>query len=113
MKPTAKALAKKILAEGRLRVTAEGKILGSRGQEVGHSRGDGVRSIRLYHPEFYLEGRKNHSVAVTSHELVWLALKGDLPDGVFVGHKDGNVNNNHPDNLELYGWVLLRKGETA
>jgi len=36
-----------------------------------------------------------------AHRVVWVNLHGPIPQGFWINHKDGNMRNNHPDNLEL------------
>jgi hypothetical protein len=43
-------------------------------------------------------GRQHCALA---HRLVWTALKGAIPVGFEVNHRDGNKHHNHPNNLEL------------
>ncbi len=33
--------------------------------------------------------------------IVWILTNGQIPDGLFVDHKDGNPSNNHPSNLQV------------
>ena len=49
----------------------------------------------------YLVFQLNKDKVVALHRMVWKLLKGALPKGGVVIHKDGNKQNNHPDNLEL------------
>ncbi len=37
---------------------------------------------------------------VRLHRLVWTQAHGPIPDGNVIHHKDGNKNNNYPENLE-------------
>lgn len=39
-------------------------------------------------------------VCVQAHRVVWIWLRGPIPDGLQINHKDLNKANNHPDNLE-------------
>ncbi len=43
-------------------------------------------------------GKARHILA---HRLVWLVLKGDIPDDIFLNHKNGIKHDNRPKNLEL------------
>ena len=45
-----------------------------------------------------LDGVRVYALA---HRLVWLHLKGQIPPGLTVNHKDGMKKRNHPSNLEL------------
>lgn len=36
-----------------------------------------------------------------AHRLVWFHLKGHIPEGLTINHKDGLKQNNDPGNLEL------------
>lgn len=38
---------------------------------------------------------------VGAHRLVWLYFKGDISEGGIINHRDGQKDNNHPDNLEI------------
>lgn len=38
---------------------------------------------------------------VQAHQLIWTILKGPIPAGYEVNHKDGDTWHNHPDNFEL------------
>jgi len=46
--------------------------------------------------------RENYrAFAVKAHRLVWIVLRGPIPDGLQINHRDGDKRHNHPDNLEL------------
>ncbi|MGP2450790.1 HNH endonuclease [Pantoea stewartii subsp. indologenes] len=34
-------------------------------------------------------------------QVIYLITKGDIPEGYFIDHVDGDPRNNHPDNLRL------------
>lgn len=36
-----------------------------------------------------------------AHRLVWTILRGPIPEGIDINHRDGDKTNNHPSNLEL------------
>ncbi len=61
---------------------------------------DSWRKITL-NKEGYLVFQLSKDKVVALHRMVWKLLKGALPKGAVVMHKDGNKQNNHPDNLEL------------
>ncbi len=44
------------------------------------------------------KGKLRHILA---HRLVWLALKGEIPDGMQINHKNGIKHDNRIKNLEL------------
>jgi len=67
-------------------VTSNRKKAGERaGTPVPH----GYRKIQVYGKIYY------------EHRLAWLYVHGAFPEEV-VDHIDGFVDNNHPDNLDLY-----------
>jgi hypothetical protein len=61
---------------------------------------DTWRKITL-NKEGFLVFQLTKNKVVALHRMVWKLLKGDLPKGTIVVHKDGNKQNNHPHNLEL------------
>jgi hypothetical protein len=61
---------------------------------------DTWRKITL-NKQGYLVFQLNKDKVVALHRMVWKLLKGALPKDAVVIHKDGNKQNNHPDNLEL------------
>lgn len=68
----------------------------------------GIGSIRSVEPRrcdyigkigyrfFGIDGRN-----VLAHRAVWIALRGPIPDGHEINHKNGDRSDNHPDNLEV------------
>jgi hypothetical protein len=57
------------------------------------SKSNGV-TVKLHHTD----GEK---VCLRVSRVVWNAFIGNIPDGIFVLHKDGSYNNNALDNLLL------------
>lgn len=53
----------------------------------------GYRNVRAM-----VDGKR---MTALSHRLVWLHLKGPIPDGLTVNHKNGRKGDNRPENLEL------------
>lgn len=45
-----------------------------------------------------IEGKR---ICGLAHRLVWQNVRGDIPDGKIVNHKNGLKDENFPDNLEL------------
>jgi hypothetical protein len=93
------------LAAGALRVDAGGTIwrVGVvRANDVGpvpprraeNAGGNGYLRVTVGLPG----GRTG---SVMAHRIVWIVLRGPIPDGLQVNHRDLNKRNNHPDNLEL------------
>lgn len=99
----------KAVKEAELKIDNEGKIwrMKSRG---GKRNGEViVRSIvprRAEHitPLGYMQvrsmwnGKRIHCLA---HRLVWQHFFGDIPDGIYINHKNGIKHDNRPENLEL------------
>jgi hypothetical protein len=44
---------------------------------------------------------KNTKLQTTTARLVWTAFKGEIPKGMIIEHKDGNIKNNALCNLKL------------
>lgn len=59
------------------------------GRPVGYVNPDGYRV-------FYHSGRKH-----MAHRVIWEILRGSIPDGMQIDHKDGDPRNNRIDNLRL------------
>jgi hypothetical protein len=49
--------------------------------------------------QFAMRKRRGY---VYANRLVWMLVhRQEIPEGYVVDHKDGNSNNDHPDNLQL------------
>lgn len=73
-------------------------------REIGTIDNDGYR---IFAPR--INGKK---IKVKVHRLVYRYFHGELDSAKVVNHKDGNRQNNHPDNLELLDWVSNIKYRT-
>jgi hypothetical protein len=65
------------------------RVLVAEGDEVGN----------LIHDRYYetsVSGRKG-----LTHRIVWEILNGEIPDGLYIDHIDGNGLNNRIENLRL------------
>jgi hypothetical protein len=60
-----------------------------KGSIAGSPHSNGYRAIRI-NKQSYLE-----------HRIIWVLLKGEIPEGAQVDHRDGGRNNNHIENLRL------------
>ena len=45
--------------------------------------------------------RERKAQKILVHRLVWLAFKGEIPQGLEIDHIDQNIHNNRLDNLQL------------
>lgn len=59
-----------------------------------YTRKDGYQQVGLTDNE-----GKQHMQLV--HRITWIAVKGEIPEGMQLNHKDECKSNNHIDNLEL------------
>lgn len=91
-----------LVRSGYFRVDADGSVwrlqVGTRTgdrRQVAPSRADYVEN------NGYRRIRYGKRGSITAHRLVWLALRGPIPDGYEVNHKDLDKSDNRIDNLEL------------
>lgn len=64
----------------------------------------GPRRLETRTKNGYLAVRVNLSgkaFMLSAHRLVWTVLRGPIPPGLEINHRDGCPTNNHPTNLEL------------
>lgn len=98
------AAAKKLISMGVLSVDSEGRVwktatLNRYGTITIILPKRAERKISKYLTiKFNVDGQQ---YMVNAHRLVWEVLKGPIPDGLEVNHKDAVKTNNHPMNLEL------------
>lgn len=96
-------VAQQLISEGVIEVRADGTWWRLRNRNAMPFRGPrrletkskkrGYLLVKLY-----LCGK---SYLTTAHRLTWMVLKGPIPPGLDINHKDGNRHNNRPENLEL------------
>lgn len=59
------------------------------GSIAGYTAEDGYRRVCLNGKYFYV------------HKIIYLLVKGEIPDNCVIDHKDRNKQNNHIDNLRV------------
>jgi hypothetical protein len=59
------------------------------GARAGTQNMNGYRQVRVY------------DKTIWEHRIIWTMLNGQIPDGIFIDHKDRNPINNHIENLRL------------
>ena len=79
--------------EGKIKVTKRGEVFNTNtGNQFLSLNNRGYIRVSCW-----WEGKIHYILA---HRLVYLCLKGEIPDGHTINHKDGVKTNNHPKNLE-------------
>ena len=78
----------------RLMVNPEsGQVYGRNGKEVGAVQPTGYRRVGAW-----VNGK---CVNCQAHRVVWEAVNGEIPDGLFINHINGVKTDNRIKNLEL------------
>lgn len=101
---TALVYALYLLRQGILSLDEEGRLwrhaIIVRGQwaQIEKRRAENVGSKGYLRLTIQTEGKLR---SVMAHRVVWEWLKGPIPDGLQINHKDLNKQNNTIDNLEL------------
>lgn len=57
--------------------------------DVAGSKSNGYKKVTIDREGYFL------------HRLIWIYFNGDIKDGLYVDHKDGDINNNKIENLQL------------
>lgn len=100
MKPSNHRLAERTLIEmvrtGAWRIDANGAIW--RRTKSGERRAEKVLSSGYGMVRAMLGGRR---VVGLAHRLVWQHLRGDIPEGLVVNHRNGRKDDNRLCNLEV------------
>lgn len=91
-----------LVATGYFRVDEDGSIwrLQTRSR-TGRRRAIPPRRADYRESNGYRRIRLGKHGTITAHRLVWLALRGAIPAGLEVNHKNLNKSDNRIDNLEL------------
>jgi hypothetical protein len=80
-----------VWASGKFTVDSDGRVW--RKAKRAEGRAGGYLQVKVM-----IRGKRYYTCA---HRLVWLALKGPIPKGLVVNHKNGKKDDNRPCNLEL------------
>ena len=99
---TAMEAALRLVRMGVIEVRADGTIWKVR--NLNHSPIAEPRRVETLAKNGYLLVKvclESRQFLVLAHRLVWEALRGTIPDGLEINHKDGVTTHNNPDNLEL------------
>jgi hypothetical protein len=91
-----------LLRDGTLSVDEEGRIWRHRefGRDIESRRAENKSRKGYLRLTLGVPGTRR-TATVQAHRVVWTWLRGPIPDGLQVNHKDLNKANNRPDNLEL------------
>jgi hypothetical protein len=82
------------IQSGFYTVSEDGLIRNPYGKTLGTVNSKGYITIGALNNEGKL-------LIMQAHRVVWMALKGEIPEGFVPNHKDGNKQNNAISNLEL------------
>ena len=94
-----------LIQEGTLRVDANGAIwrtaikTPSGRKEIPPRRAESIGGKGYLRVVVRVESGK--VAGIGAHRVVWETLRGPIPEGMQINHKDLNKQNNHPDNLEV------------
>lgn len=100
------ALIRELLDKGEYWVDPDGKVYSGKkefwyryGKRVGNRINNaGYRTIM--HRVRSEDGTEVRDLVLLEHRMVFIALKGPIPEGHQIDHVDCVKTNNHPDNLE-------------
>lgn len=100
------AYVRKLVADGILSIDAEGRVwrhyeLTRWGRKAVPTRRAENKTKKGYLAITFHVPRQRFTRGVLAHVLVWTHLRGTIPAGMQVNHKDLRKDNNRPDNLEL------------
>lgn len=93
-----------LLRTGTLSIDDDGriwrhKILAGRGRvDVEKRRAENIGGKGYFRLTMQIDGRLR---SVMAHRVVWTFLRGPIPDGLQINHKDSDKQNNNISNLEV------------
>jgi hypothetical protein len=87
------------LARGEFEIDEQGRVW--RNWQGERRRAERSRKDRGYlDVRFYLSNPKRRA-AVMAHRVVYMHLKGPIPEGLEINHVNGDKSDNRPENLEV------------
>ena len=57
----------------------------------------GIGQYGYYRCRKWIKGK---SMVILFHRYIWEKYNGEIPKGIYIHHKDGNIENNNIENLE-------------